>query len=162
MMRPILPCSQVATFPLWKEGILGHEEERKKKMAEIDDSEQKRAIIRAEVQGQIIECLNRFYAMETGMFGHPVDCLIIRTVVQGRLQGKLYDISALSEVLGLPISTLHRKIGSLVKSGYLQREPIGKSVYITPTESTNIQLDKSFESMVETLRRLYSGNLDLE
>lgn len=131
-------------------------------MADEDDSEEMRAALRTEVQGQIIECLNRFYAMETGMWGSPVDCLIIRTVVQGRIQGKLYDLSALSEVLGLPISTLHRKIGSLVKSGYLRREPRGKSVYITPTENTNIELDKSFESMVETLRRLYNGDLDFD
>ncbi|TDE33070.1 ArsR family transcriptional regulator [Antarcticimicrobium sediminis] len=131
-------------------------------MADGDDSEQARAALRTEVQGQIIECLNRFYAMETGMWGSPVDCLIIRTVVQGRIQGKLYDLSALSEVLGLPISTLHRKIGTLVKSGYLRREPRGKSVYIAPTEITNIELDKSFESMVATLRRLYNGDLDIE
>ncbi|WP_093992252.1 hypothetical protein [Flavimaricola marinus] len=57
---------------------------------------------------------------------------------------------------------MHRKIGSLVKSGYLRREPRGKSVYISPTENTNIELDKSFESMVETLRRLYNGDLDFE
>ena len=131
-------------------------------MAKEDDSEQMRAAIRAEVQGQIIECLNRFYAMETGMWGKPVDCLIIRTVVQGRLQGKLYDLSALAEVLGLPISTLHRKIGELVENGFLLREPRGKSIYISPTDSTNIALDKSFESMVNTLRRLYKGDFDFE
>jgi DNA-binding MarR family transcriptional regulator len=131
-------------------------------MAEQGDSEQMRAAIRAEVQGQIIECLNRFYAMETGMWGKPIDCLIIRTVVQGRLQGKLYDLSALSEVLGLPISTLHRKIGELVESGFLLREPRGKSIYISPTDTTNIALDKSFESMVKTLRSLYKGDFDFE
>ncbi len=131
-------------------------------MSEEDNSEQMRAAIRAEVQAQIIECLNRFYAMETGMWGKPVDCLIIRTVVQGKLQGKLYDLSALAEVLGLPISTLHRKIGELVESGFLQREPRGKSIYISPTDTTNITLDKSFESMVETLRRLYKGDFDFE
>ncbi|KEO53310.1 transcriptional regulator [Thioclava indica] len=131
-------------------------------MAEEDNSEQMRAAIRAEVQGQIIECLNRFYAMETGMWGKPIDCLIIRTVVQGRLQGKLYDLSALAEVLGLPISTLHRKIGELVESGFLLREPRGKSIYISPTDTTNIALDKSFESMVKTLRSLYKGDFDFE
>ena len=131
-------------------------------MAGEDDSEQMRAAIRAEVQGQIIECLNRFYAMETGMWGKPVDCLIIRTVVQGRLQGKLYDLSALAEVLDLPISTLHRKIGELVESGFLSREPRGKSIYIAPTDTTNIALDQSFDSMVNTLRRLYKGDFDFE
>lgn len=131
-------------------------------MAEEYNSEQMRAAIRAEVQGQIIECLNRFYAMETGMWGKPIDCLIIRTVVQGRLQGKLYDLSALAEVLGLPISTLHRKIGELAESGFLLREPRGKSIYISPTDTTNIALDKSFESMVKTLRSLYKGDFDFE
>ncbi|MCV2883000.1 ArsR family transcriptional regulator [Actibacterium sp. XHP0104] len=116
--------------------------------------------VRAEVQAQIIECLNRFYAMETGMWGKPIDCLIIRTVVQGNLQGKLYDLSALSEVLDLPISTLHRKIGQLVEDGFLRRHPVGKSIYIAPTDQTCISLDKSFDAMVDTLRRLYKGDID--
>lgn len=127
-----------------------------------DEGNQQAATIRADVQAQIIECLNRFYAMETGMWGNPVDCLIIRTVVQGKLQGKLYDISALSEVLGLPISTLHRKIGHLVENGFLRREPRGKSIYISPTDITNISLDKSFENMVATLRRLYKGDIKFD
>lgn len=131
-------------------------------MNEGDESNQRSTAIRAEVQAQIIECLNRFYAMETGMWGNPVDCLIIRTVVQGRLQGKLYDLSALSEVLGLPISTLHRKIGHLVESGFLMREPRGKSIYISPTDNTNISLDESFENMVATLRRLYKGDIKFD
>ncbi|PVA07502.1 hypothetical protein DC363_06310 [Thalassorhabdomicrobium marinisediminis] len=127
-----------------------------------DEGNQQAATTRADVQAQIIECLNRFYAMETGMWGNPVDCLIIRTVVQGKLQGKLYDISALSEVLGLPISTLHRKIGHLVENGFLRREPRGKSIYISPTDITNISLDKSFENMVATLRRLYKGDIKFD
>ncbi|QSB44405.1 ArsR family transcriptional regulator [Altererythrobacter sp. FM1] len=131
-------------------------------VSDRDVGKQQAAAIRAEVQAQIIECLNRFYAMETGMWGNPVDCLIIRTVVQGRLQGKLYDLSALSEVLGLPISTLHRKVGHLVESGFLMREPRGKSIYISPTDNTNIALDKSFEAMVATLRRLYKGDIDFD
>ena len=127
-----------------------------------DEASEQAAAIRAEVQAQIIECLNRFYAMETGMWGSPVDCLIIRTVVQGRLQGKLYDLSALSEVLGLPISTLHRKVGYLVENGFLRREPRGKSIYISPTNNTNVALDQSFEAMVATLRRLYKGDIDFD
>ncbi|MCV2892728.1 helix-turn-helix domain-containing protein [Lentibacter sp. XHP0401] len=127
-----------------------------------EESNQQSAAIRTVVQAQIIECLNRFYAMETGMWGKPVDCLIIRTVVQGKLQGKLYDLSALSEVLGLPISTLHRKIGTLVESGFLRREPRGKSIYISSTDNTNIALDQSFETMVATLRSLYKGEIDLD
>lgn len=127
-----------------------------------DEASEQAAAIRAEVQAQIIECLNRFYAMETGMWGSPVDCLIIRTVVQGRLQGKLYDLSALSEVLGLPISTLHRKVGHLVENGFLRREPRGKSIYISPTNNTNVALDQSFEAMVATLRRLYKGDIGFD
>jgi len=120
-------------------------------------SKEVRAAIRSEVQDQIIECLNRFYAMETGMWGKPVDSLIIRTVVQGHLQGRLYDLSALAAVLDLPIGTVHRKVGELVAAGYLTRETVGKSVYVAPTDQTCIQLDQSFESMVSTLRRLYQS-----
>ena len=127
-----------------------------------DQSNRERTDVRAEVQSQIIECLNRFYAMETGMWGKPVDCLIIRTVVQGRLQGKLYDLSALAEVLDLPISTLHRKVGSLVESGYLRRQPEGKSIYIAPTDKTSVSLDRSFDTMIDTLRRLYKGDFDFD
>lgn len=131
-------------------------------MSERMDEVQETAAIKAVIQEQIIECLNRFYAMETGMWGNPVDCLIIRTVVQGRLQGKLYDLSALAEVLDLPISTLHRKVSTLVQSGYLRREPAGKSVMISPTEKTSVDLDRSFDSMVATLQRLYKGDFDFK
>lgn len=90
-----------------------------------------RRAIRAEVQDQIIECLNRFYAMETGMWGRPIDCLIVRTVVQGKLQGRLYDLSALAAALDLPLGTVHRKVAELVEAGLLGREPAGRSVYVT-------------------------------
>lgn len=116
-----------------------------------------RAAIRSEVQDQIIECLNRFYAMETGMWGKPVDCLIIRTVVQSHLQGRLYDLSALAAALDLPIATVHRKVSESVTAGYLKRKAVGKSVYVAPTEQTCARLDRSFESMVSTLRRLYQS-----
>jgi len=118
--------------------------------------------VKAAVQEQIIECLNRFYAMETGMWGKPLDALIVRTVLQGKLQGKLYDLSALSGVLDLPVSTLHRKIGALVAGGYLQREARGKSIYISPSYKTCITLDKSFEDMMATLRQLYQGDIPLD
>ncbi|MBL3552992.1 helix-turn-helix domain-containing protein [Rhodovulum sulfidophilum] len=131
-------------------------------MNDAIDSQQEPDAVRAAVQAQIIECLNRFYAMESGMWGKPLDSLIIRTVVQSRMQGKLYDFSALSEALDLPISTLHRKINSLVESGYLRREPVGKSIYIAPTERTSVKFDESFEAMVTTLRRLYRGEYNFD
>lgn len=112
-----------------------------------------RQAARAEAQQQIIECLNRFYAMESAMWGKPVESLIVRTVVQGRL----YDLSALSEVLGLPTATLHRKVAALVEAGYLHRERRGKSVYLAPTDATCGALDRSFEEMMTALRRLYEG-----
>lgn len=127
----------------------------------IDDGqlpEDLRQVLRAEVQQQIIECLNRFYAMETAMWGKPVDALIVRTVVQGRLQNRLYDLSALSGVLGLPVGTVHRKVGDLVEAGYLYRERRGKSVYLAPTDETCVSLDRSFETMIEALRHLYRGS----
>lgn len=116
-----------------------------------------RQALRQEVQEQIIGCLNRFYSLETAMWGKPVDALIVRTVVQGHLQDRLYDLSALSGVLGLPIATLHRKVGELVEAGYLQRERRGKSVYLIPTDETCKSFDRSFEEMVGALRRLYRG-----
>lgn len=114
-----------------------------------------RLAVRAEAQEQIIECLNRFYTLETEMWGKPVDALIVRMVVQGRLQDRLYDLSALSAALGLPIATLHRKVADLVAGGHLRRERRGKSVYLVPTDETCGALDRSFEAMVAALRRLY-------
>ncbi|MEW5422612.1 helix-turn-helix transcriptional regulator [Amorphus sp. 3PC139-8] len=92
------------------------------------------------------------------MWGKPVDALIVRTVVQGRLQNKLYDLSALADVLELPVGTVHRKVADLVEAGYLHRERKGKSVYLAPTDETCGSFDRSFDEMVETLRRLYHGS----
>lgn len=115
------------------------------------------AEIRTIVQAQIIECLNRFYAIETGMWGSPLDALIVRTVITGKVQGKLYDLSALSNTLGLAISTTHRKIVELEAAAFLKREKRGRSTYLIPTSRTCVELDKSFEEMVSTLQRLYRG-----
>ena len=109
------------------------------------------------VQAQIIECLNRFYAMETGMWGGPLDALIVRTVVTGKMEDRLYDLSALSNTLGIPVSTVHRKVGELEQAGLLTRERYGRSTYLAPTEKTCIRLDKSFDEMIATLKRLYRG-----
>ncbi|MDK3016899.1 ArsR family transcriptional regulator [Pseudodonghicola flavimaris] len=117
-----------------------------------------RQALRQEVQEQIIGCLNRFYSLETAMWGKPVDALIVRTVVQGQLQNRLYDLSALSAALDLPIATLHRKVGDLEAAGYLRRERRGKSVCLVPTEETCRALDQSFEEMIGALRRLYRAN----
>lgn len=111
--------------------------------------------VRTAVQTQIIECLNRFYAIETGMWGGPLDALIIRTAVVGDMQHRPYDLSALAAVLDLPISTIHRKVKNLVESGFLVQEKTGRSIYLHPTSRTREELDKSFEEMVGTLRRLY-------
>lgn len=113
--------------------------------------------IRRIVQAQIIECLNRFYAMETGMWGTPLDALIVRTVVTGEMEDRLYDLSALAGALGIPVSTIHRKISELEQVGLLRRERQGRSSYLVPTEKTRIQLDKSFDEMIATLERLYRG-----
>ena len=118
--------------------------------------------VRQVVQDQIIECLNRFYAMETGMWGKPIDCLIVRTVVQGKLQNRLYDFSALAGALALPIATVHRKVGDLVEAGFLRRETVGKSVRIAPTSKTCVKFDEAFESMMSTLERLYRSTADPE
>ena len=50
--------------------------------------------IKAAAQAQVIECLNRFYAMETGLWGGPLDALIVRTIIVGDIQGRPYDCSA--------------------------------------------------------------------
>jgi DNA-binding MarR family transcriptional regulator len=111
--------------------------------------------IRATVQTQIIECLNRFYAIETGMWGGPLDALIIRTVVVGENQHRLYDLSALANVLDLPIATVHRKVRQLVEAGFMWRERSGRSTYLRPTAKTCVQMDQSFDDMLVTLKRLY-------
>lgn len=115
------------------------------------------SVIRAEIQAQIIECLNRFYAIETGMWGGPLDALIVRTVVVGKLEGKFFDISAISATLDIPIATVHRKVINLERLGLIQRRKSGRSVTLIPTEKAHIDLDKSFEEMITTLRRLYQG-----
>lgn len=126
---------------------------------EYDISSEAKDELRTVVQAQIIECLNRFYAIETGMWGGPLSALIVRTVVKGQFEGKLYDLSALAAVLDLPVTSAHRKIHKLVEDGYVQRLPHGKSVYLAPTEKTCVTLDKSFDDMISTLQRLYRGGV---
>lgn len=122
----------------------------------MQDVEEKR--VRSIMQTQIMECLNRFYAIETGMWGSPLDCLIIRTVTVGEKQQKLYDLSSLAHVLELPLSTVHRKTLELERAGYLKREPNGRSTYLRPSAETRMTLDKSFDDMVATLHHLYRMN----
>ncbi len=114
--------------------------------------------IRRVVQTQIMQCLNRFYALEMGLWGSPLDSLIVRTVIMGKMEGRLYDLSALANTLEIPVSTVHRKAKELEHAGLLHRERDGRSTYLTPTERTCVQLDKSFEEMIATLNRLYRGN----
>lgn len=145
-------------FPDWKGGEADEEMKNLQSRPTVFDevlSDEMRQAVRSEVQDQIIECLNRFYVMETGMWGKPIDCLIVRTAVQGQLQGRPYDLSALATALELPIGTVHRKVGELVAAGYLNREAVGKSVYVAPTDKACVKLDQSFETMISTLRRLY-------
>ncbi|GGE87877.1 helix-turn-helix transcriptional regulator [Stappia taiwanensis] len=111
--------------------------------------------LRRIVQTQIIECLNRFYAIETGMWGGPLDALIIRTVIVGENQRRLYDLSALAGVLDLPLSTVHRKVRELEAAGFLTSERKGRSTYLRPTDKTCVEFDKSFQDMIGTLQRLY-------
>ena len=113
--------------------------------------------LRAVIQAQIIECLNRFYAIETGMWGSPLSALMIRTVIKGQFEGKLYDLSALAAALDLPVASVHRKVRDLVTEGYLERLPRGKSVYLAPTEKACVTLDQSFDDMISALQRLYRG-----
>ncbi|MBN7775424.1 hypothetical protein JYP49_16065, partial [Nitratireductor aquimarinus] len=89
--------------------------------------------IRQVVQAQIIECLNRFYAIETGLWGGPLDALIVRTIITGKIEGRFYDLSSLSMTLGLPLSTTHRKILELEASGFLERVRSGRSTHLVPT-----------------------------
>ena len=113
--------------------------------------------IRTAVQAQIIECLNRFYAIETGMWGGPLDALIIRTVVVGEKQKRPYDLSALAYTLGLSLTTVHRKVRELEGAGFLRRERARRSVYLYATEKTRMDLNKSFNEMMETLQALYAS-----
>jgi len=113
--------------------------------------------VRMAVQAQIIECLNRFYAIENGMWGGPLDALIIRTVVVGEKQKRPYDLSALAYALGLSLTTVHRKTRELEKAGYLYHERVRRSVYLHPTDKTRVELGKSFSEMMAALHALYDS-----
>ncbi|WP_322988733.1 MULTISPECIES: hypothetical protein [unclassified Hoeflea] len=115
------------------------------------------AEIRQIVQAQIIECLNRFYAIETGMWGGPLDALMVRTIITGKVQGRYYDLSSLSMTLGLPISTTHRKVRELEAAGLVESRKCGRSLRLEPTSRACVDLDMKFEEMVSTLQRLYRG-----
>ena len=113
--------------------------------------------IRQIVQDQIIECLNRFYAIETSMWGKPINALILRTIIQGKLQERPYDLSSLSESLELPLTTIHRKVHELVQDGYVEIAKDGKSMQLMPTQQTKNAMDQSFEDMLLAVRRLYNA-----
>lgn len=115
--------------------------------------------IKAAAQAQVIECLNRFYAMETGLWGGPLDALIVRTIIVGDIQGRPYDLSALAGVLDIPVSTIHRRVNDLVERNLLERSAVGRSVYLKPTVQTRKALDMTFDDMLATLTRLYRGDV---
>ncbi|MCV0380955.1 hypothetical protein, partial [Nitratireductor sp.] len=50
--------------------------------------------------GQIKHTSCRFYAIETGLWGGPLDALIVRTIITGKIEGRFYDLSSLSMTLG--------------------------------------------------------------
>lgn len=112
---------------------------------------------RESVQRQVLECLNRFYAIETGMWGDPVSCLMIRTIIKGRIEGRLYDVSSLAACLDLSLATVHRKLKRIEAQGHVERRREGRSVRLWPTAKVEEMLDLEFDQMIETLRRLYKG-----
>lgn len=112
---------------------------------------------RERVQREVLECLNRFYAIETGMWGDPVSCLMIRTIIKGRIEGRLYDVSSLAAYLDLSLATVHRKLKRIEEQGYVERRREGRSVRLSPTARVEQILDTNFDRMIETLRRLYKG-----
>lgn len=124
-------------------------------MSDAEAAEQVRAV----AQAQIIECLNRFYAMETGLWGGPLDALIVRTIIVGDIQGRPYDLSALAGVLDIPVSTVHRRVTELVERDLLERVAVGRSVYMKPTLKTRVAMDQTFDDMLATLTRLYRGDV---
>ena len=91
------------------------------------------------------------------MWGKPINALILRTIIQGKLQERPYDISSLSESLELPLTTIHRKVHELVEDGYVEITKNGKSMQLMPTLQTKDAMDRSFEDMMLTLRRLYKS-----
>lgn len=115
--------------------------------------------LRQELQTDIINCLNRFYAIETGMWGGPIDALIIRTIFVGYIQNKPFDLSALTNFLDLPIATIHRKVRKIEEMGFIQSIRKGRSLFLYPTDKTELDLDKSFDEMISTLTRLYKTNI---
>lgn len=108
-----------------------------------------------EVRRAIIECLNRFYAIESGMWGDPVASLMIRTIIRGRIEGREYDISSLSVDLGLSVATVHRKLKRIETEGYIVMRREGRSIRLFPTEKVEVVFEERFDEMIETLRRLY-------
>jgi DNA-binding MarR family transcriptional regulator len=112
---------------------------------------------REDVQMYIIECLNRFYAIESGLWGDPVDCLMIRTIFKGKVEGRYYDISSLSSCLGLSIATVHRKVKSIESRGYIELCKEGRSVRLKPTPKLETCINDKFDDMMATLQQLYKG-----
>lgn len=110
---------------------------------------------RGRIQKYIIECLNRFYAIEAGLWGDPLSSLIIRTVIKGAIEGRPYDLSALATEFELSIATVHRKVHRCVEAGYLQTRMEGRSLRLYPTQKVQQSFNESFDEMVSALRRLY-------
>ncbi|RNE92572.1 winged helix-turn-helix domain-containing protein [Marichromatium sp. AB32] len=108
-----------------------------------------------QVRRAIIECLNRFYAIESGMWGDPLSSLMIRTVIQARLEGRPHDISSLSTCLDLSLATVHRKLKRIAADGYIEMRREGRSIRLYPTERVEVLFDTRFDEMIETLRALY-------
>lgn len=54
---------------------------------------------------------------------------------------------------------MHRKVKKISDAGFITIERKGRSIYLHPTERTQVDLDKSFDEMVRTIKSLYNKDV---
>jgi DNA-binding Lrp family transcriptional regulator len=78
------------------------------------------------------ELLNGFDFEQQQTFGDLIAAAIVRNYKAARLKGQTVSIRGLARVIGLPPSTLRRRIEQLVEAGWLEHTEDGSVRYSQP------------------------------
>ena len=90
---------------------------------------------------------------EGHLWSDPVTALLVRSVLEGQLQRRPFDVSSLSATLRLPMPTVSRRVNQLIEQSILERQRVGRSYRLALTETASARYQALAEAMIPPVRR---------